>query len=84
MLSSDIGHWDVVDMTEVLEEAYELVEEGVLSDDDLRDFLFTNPARMFGQINPDFFAGTSCETEVSNSWPRTGRADQTDIGARPH
>ena len=65
VLSSDIGHWDVVDMTEVLEEAYELVEVGVLSDEDLRDFLFTNPARMFGQINPDFFAGTSCETQVS-------------------
>jgi hypothetical protein len=65
VLSSDIGHWDVVDMTEVLEEAYELVEQGLLSDEDLREFLFTNPARMFGQINPDFFTGTSCETQVT-------------------
>ena len=28
IFSSDIGHWDVPDMTEVLEEAYEMVEHG--------------------------------------------------------
>src|SRR6266849_6289616 len=32
--SSDIGHFDVPDMTEVVPEAYELVEHGLLDDDD--------------------------------------------------
>jgi hypothetical protein len=31
LLSSDIGHFDVPDMTEVAPEAYELVEHGVLA-----------------------------------------------------
>jgi predicted TIM-barrel fold metal-dependent hydrolase len=65
VLSSDIGHWDVVDMQDVLEDAYELVEGALITEADLRDFLFTNPARMFGELNPDFFAGTSCESEVA-------------------
>src|SRR5215211_7427805 len=40
---SDIGHWDVPLMAEVLEELHEPVEDGLISDDDLRDFVFTNP-----------------------------------------
>src|SRR5205814_961509 len=35
LLGSDIGHFDVLDMTEVLEEAYELVEHGILSEAEL-------------------------------------------------
>ena len=31
MLGSDIGHWDVTDTTEVLPEAYELVENGLFT-----------------------------------------------------
>jgi len=37
--SSDIGHFDVPDMTEVVPEAYELVEHGLLSDDDFRELM---------------------------------------------
>src|SRR5690606_32148258 len=44
MFSSDIGHWDVPDMTQVLEEAYELMEKDLLDEDEFRDFVFTNPA----------------------------------------
>lgn len=44
VFSSDIGHWDVPDMTEVTEEAYVLVEEGKLTEDNFRDFVFVNPA----------------------------------------
>ncbi|MEE8164460.1 MAG: amidohydrolase, partial [Myxococcota bacterium] len=36
IFSSDIGHWDVEDMTEVLEEAWELVDSGLLDRDDFR------------------------------------------------
>ena len=62
--SSDIGHWDVPDMNLVLEEAYELREEGLLSAADFRDFTFTNPAMLHAGMNPDFFKGTAVEAEV--------------------
>ncbi|HVM64715.1 MAG TPA: amidohydrolase family protein, partial [Acidimicrobiales bacterium] len=38
MLGSDIGHWDVPDTTEVLGEAYELVEKGLLTPAQFLDF----------------------------------------------
>lgn len=63
--SSDIGHWDVPDMREVLEEAYELVEEGLFDAEDFRRFVFTNPARLFCDVNPRFFEGTAVAGAVS-------------------
>ena len=36
VFSSDIGHWDVPDMREVVEEAYEMVEHEMMSGDRLR------------------------------------------------
>jgi hypothetical protein len=65
IFSSDIGHWDVVDMREVTSEAYELVEHGLLNEDEFRDFTFTNTARMWGSMNPDFFKGTVVESEAA-------------------
>jgi predicted TIM-barrel fold metal-dependent hydrolase len=65
MFSSDIGHWDVPDMTEVLEEAHELVERGLLSGDDFRDFVFANPVRFYTSVNPHFFRGTRVEREAA-------------------
>ncbi|MCR9092907.1 MAG: amidohydrolase family protein [bacterium] len=47
MFSSDIGHWDVPDMTEVLEEAWENVEKGWLDRDQFRRFVFENVARFY-------------------------------------
>lgn len=64
IFSSDIGHWDVPDMTEVLEEAYELVEEEMITEADFRDFVFTNPASLYAGMNPDFFKGTVVEDAV--------------------
>jgi predicted TIM-barrel fold metal-dependent hydrolase len=64
IFSSDIGHWDVPDMAEVLEEAYELVERDLLSEDDFRDFVFTNPVTLWTGMNPDFFKGTVVESDV--------------------
>ena len=65
MMSSDLGHWDVADMREVVPEAYELLERGILDEDDFRDFAFTNAARFYTEMNPGFFAGTVCEDAVS-------------------
>lgn len=64
IFSSDIGHWDVPDMTEVVEEAYELVEHGIITEQDLRDFMFVNPARLWTDMNPNFFKGTVVESQV--------------------
>ena len=60
--SSDIGHWDVPDITEVLLESHQLIEEGLLTDDDYRDFVFTNPARLHAEMNPSFFDCTPVES----------------------
>jgi predicted TIM-barrel fold metal-dependent hydrolase len=70
IFSSDVGHFDVVDMTEVLEEAYELVEHGLIGEDDLREFLFTNPVRLHTALNPDFFKGTVVEDAVAKELAR--------------
>jgi predicted TIM-barrel fold metal-dependent hydrolase len=61
IFSSDVGHFDVPDMTEVVPEAYELVEHGLIDDDDFRDFMFANAVRFWGEVNPDFFKGTVVE-----------------------
>ena len=58
IFSSDIGHFDVPDMTEVLPEAYEMVEKELATPDDFRDFTFANVVRLFGRVNPRFFEGT--------------------------
>ena len=65
MFSSDFGHWDVTDMAGVLVEAHELVEDGLLSDEDFADFVFHNPARLFAGMDPDFFADTAVEDDVA-------------------
>ncbi|HEX2172701.1 MAG TPA: amidohydrolase, partial [Dehalococcoidia bacterium] len=61
LLGSDIGHWDVPDMTEVLEEAYELVERGLLSPADFRAFACDNAIELYAGLNPRFFEGTVIE-----------------------
>jgi len=61
LFSSDIGHFDVPDMAAVVPEAYELVEEGLITEADFRDFMFTNAVRFWGEVNPDFFRGTVVE-----------------------
>ncbi|MEE8332528.1 MAG: amidohydrolase family protein [Alphaproteobacteria bacterium] len=66
ILGSDIGHWDVPDMTKVMVEAYEMVEDGFMDDDDFRDFTFGNVVNMHAGMNPDFFKGTVVEDAVSS------------------
>jgi hypothetical protein len=65
IFSSDIGHWDVPDMREVTHEAYELVDEGLIGEDDFRRFVFENPGRMWLGMNPGFFKGTKVENATS-------------------
>jgi predicted TIM-barrel fold metal-dependent hydrolase len=74
LFSSDIGHFDVPDMGDVVPEAHELVEHGLLTGDDFRDFMFTNAVRFWGEVNPDFFKGTVVERQASEVLARLSRA----------
>ena len=61
-------------MNHVVSEAWGLVDDGVFSEEDFRDFVFANPARMYLSANPDFFAGTAVEADVApltTSGPRS-------------
>jgi len=37
------------------------VRKGVLTEQDFREFVFENPARLLLKQNPDFFVGTAAE-----------------------
>jgi len=55
VFGSDLGHWDVPDLRDVLPEAWEPVEHGRITEDDFRAFTFTNAVSLYGS---DFFRGT--------------------------
>ena len=65
VFGSDIGHFDVPDIAEVLEETWEPVEHGDMAPEDFRAFVFENPARLWAGQNPDFFKGTAVESAVA-------------------
>jgi predicted TIM-barrel fold metal-dependent hydrolase len=65
MFSSDLGHWDVPDMTQVLPEAYEAVEDGSLDAGAFEAFTFTNATRFYAHGNRAFFAGTEVEADCA-------------------
>lgn len=71
LFGSDIGHFDVADMTAVLPEAYELVEDGLISAEDFREFTFANAVHFWGESNPNFFQGTAVEAAAAAVLNRT-------------
>ncbi len=77
MFASDIGHWDVPDMRRVLPEAWQLVENGQLNEEDFADFAFGNVVRMLAALNPRFFDGTAVADAVRPP------IDAADAGATP-
>lgn len=77
VLSSDISHFDVPGMTEVLEEAWELVEEKGMSEEDFRAFTFGNAVKLWASQNPDFFKGTAVERAVVQEYSRNSQAAQS-------
>ena len=62
---SDIGHFDVPSLPDVLVEAYENIEHGFMNEAQFRAFTFANPARFYLESNPRFFAGTVVEDAVA-------------------
>lgn len=80
VFSSDVSHFDVVDMSEVLEEAYELVEDELITEDDFREFVFTNAASLHTALNPDCFKGTVVEDAVAKLVPSAHTAGMERVG----
>ena len=70
MTCSDVSHFDVTDMNEVLEEAWELVEPGMITETEFRELTFENAPRLHTAINPDFFKGAVVESAVASLTPR--------------
>ncbi len=64
VFGSDIGHFDVTVMNEIVAESHELVDRGAMSEADFRDFMFTNPVNLHAGMNRDFFKGTVVEGAV--------------------
>ena len=61
---SDLGHYDLIDMRDAAVEAYEGVEDGLMTAEDFRDFVCVNPIKLHCGMNPDFFKGTVVEDEA--------------------
>jgi hypothetical protein len=61
---SDLGHYDLVDMRDAAYEAWESVEQGMLTAEDFSDFVFANPVRLHAGMNPEFFKGTVLEADA--------------------
>jgi hypothetical protein len=61
MFSSDISHFDVPDMAEVVPDASKLLAKGLLTPEQFRRFTFSNAVRCFAELDPAFFDGTSVE-----------------------
>ena len=64
--SSDVGHWDVPDLTHVLAESWALVEQGVISESDFKAWVFDNPYKLYTEANPNFFKGTAVEEKLKS------------------
>ena len=65
-------------MLDVVPEAYEMVEDELVTPADFRDFTFANVVRLFGTQNPRFFAGTRVAREaagVLNATPARAAAE---------
>jgi predicted TIM-barrel fold metal-dependent hydrolase len=61
VFGSDIGHWDVLDATSILTEAWNLVNAKLISAENFCDLTFVNPAMMHLSMNPNYFDGTIVE-----------------------
>ena len=76
--SSDVGHWDVPDLTEVLAESHALVDEGAISEADFKAWVFDNPYKFYTEANANFFKGTAVEAKLKG---RSGAREQRAVAA---
>jgi predicted TIM-barrel fold metal-dependent hydrolase len=71
VFGSDIGHWDVLDASSVVTEAWGLVNAKLLTQENFRDLTFVNPATMYLSMNPDYFKGTVIEGAAASLLAQT-------------
>ena len=64
LFSSDIGHWDVPDMNGVLHEAFESVDDGLMSETNFEAFVYGNATSMLTANNPSFFTDTVLQNKI--------------------
>jgi predicted TIM-barrel fold metal-dependent hydrolase len=57
LFGSDIGHFDVPDMKDVVPEAYELVKDELITKDGLPRFYVRQPGTLLGRGKSEFFQG---------------------------
>jgi hypothetical protein len=62
--SSDVGHWDVPDLREVLAESHALVDDGAITEADFRAWTYENPYKLYTEANANFFKGTQVEAKL--------------------
>ena len=55
------------DFADVIPEAFEMVEKGFVTEQDFREFTFTNAAMLHTRNNPGFFKGTVVEQAVADA-----------------
>ena len=67
-LNAFSGHSDVPELTEPLAEAYDLVREGAITEEDFKALVFDHPYSFYTANNPDFFKGTQVEQKLQKNW----------------
>jgi predicted TIM-barrel fold metal-dependent hydrolase len=67
VFASDVGHWDVPDIRHVVPEAFELVDDGHIDEEQFRAFVFDNPVRLWTGMNEHFFRGTTVEPSLTTT-----------------
>jgi predicted TIM-barrel fold metal-dependent hydrolase len=60
-VGSDIGHWDVPNFEHPLQEAYEQIENDLLTPEQFEQFTLTNAVKFYAGDRIDFYAGTAVE-----------------------
>lgn len=71
VLSSDISHWDVDEMADVVANAYKLVRKDILDAEQFELFMCGNALRLFTDANPRFFDGTPVESYAAGAHARS-------------
>jgi hypothetical protein len=64
LFSSDLGHWDAPEAALLLTEAWDQVERGLLTSDQLRAITFEDPIRAWAGSGLGPFRATALEAEV--------------------
>ena len=79
LFASDIGHWDVPDMREVLPEAWELVEDGDATEADFRALTFEHPVSLWASTNPRSSTARRSKAPSPGNWSGWASPDSVDV-----